>query len=333
MITTPQNKGYQLFFTNSEKSIVAMQYARASAKANRFRSNLYADYLIKNDYFSGPLHFANNDYVKKDDHVYMDLDLSSAYPTWLLNYKRGNFNYYVGGEKEYFQGIDYFKYFKGKDEYVKSFRIGFAVKTKNAQTSKLYRKWILKTTKIRGLIMSKTDIAGVITIPDIQNMPNRFLELAQGYDDYEVEILGTITTAGTNSVYINEDNLSKFIKIKNSNHIDNDLAKEVLNTSTGYLSISDKVLYYVMINHIKSKVFDLIDYIDKWNVKRPEERIEIVAANTDGITVYAHKDLDLTIESFLEFEFNYKDCFTFKLKNIYTEQEAHFTKNDVKRRN
>lgn len=329
-LQTPQNEGFKAFFTKHDKPIIAMQYARQNAKYNRNQSSLYADNLIKNSHFSGALHFANTDYELDEDKRYFDLDLSSAYITWTLNYKRGNFDYYVGGSKEYFQRYDYFKFNRHENEGLNTYRIKFAVKTDGLQNSKIYRKWIVKTMKVNSLIMSNKEIAGTISIPNIKNMVNRFLEDVQGYEEHVVEIAGIVRSTGLNSVFINEDNIVKAMRIKNSSHEDSDLAKLMLNSSTGYLAIADKILYYTMVNHVKAVVFDLIEYIERWNIRRPDDTIDIVAANTDGITIYADKRLELILESILEHEFNDKSPFKFRIKNIYTLDEAHFTPNDVR---
>ncbi len=330
ILQTPQNEGFKAFFTKRDEPIIAMQYARQNAKFNRNQSSLYADNLIKKSHFSGALHFAQTDYELDEDKRYFDLDLASAYMTWALNYGRGNFDYYVGGSKEYFQRYDYFKFNRHENEGLNTYRIKFAVKTNGLQKSKIYRKWIVKTMKVNSLIMSNKEIAGTISIPNIKNMVNRFLEDVQGYEEHFVEIAGIVRSTGLNSVFINEDNIVKAMRIKNSNHEDSGLVKLMLNSSTGYLAIADKILYYTMVNHVKAVVFDLIEYIERWNIRRPDYNIDIVAANTDGITIYADKHLELILESILEHEFNDKSPFKFRIKNIYTLDEAHVTPNDVR---
>jgi len=331
ILQTPQNEGFKAFFTKQDKPIIAMQYARQNAKFNRNQSSLYADNLIKKSHFSGALHFAQTDYELDEDKRYFDLDLSSAYMTWVLNYKRGNFDYYVGGSKEYFQKYNYFKFRKHENEGLNTYRIKFAVKTNGLQNSKIYRKWIVKTMKVRSLIMSNKEIAGTISIPNVKNMVNRFLEDVQGYEEHFVEIAGIVRSSGANSVYINEENIVKAMRVKNGISDEAVNAKLMLNSSTGYLAIADKVLYYTMVNHVKAVVFDLIEYIERWNLSHPDDdRIDIVAANTDGITIYADKRLELVLESILDYEFNDKSPFKFIIKNIYTLDEAHVTPNDVR---
>lgn len=331
MSETPQNQGFREFFTNNDKPIVAMQYARQYAKYNRYQSSLYADKLINETYFSGPLHFGTSVFERDEDKRFFDLDLTSAYMTWAINYARGKFDYVVGGSKEYFQRYDYFKF--KQPEGLASYRIRFAVKTEGMQQSRIYRRWILKTTKVRSLIMSNKEIAGIITIPNVEGLVNKFLDDVQGYEEHDVEIAGVIKSSGHNAVFFNEENIEKTMRLKNSNREGSDLAKLKLNASTGYLAIADKVLYYAMVNHVKSVVFKLMDYIERWNDEREEEdRIDIIAANTDGITIYAHKNMEMILESILEYEFNSKSPFKFLIKSIYTLEEAHFTANDVRRK-
>lgn len=327
MLQTPQNEGYKKFFTNKKmhEPIIAMKFAKQTAKLNRYSSNLEAVDIINDDFFSGPLHFGRTDFVKDDNYRYYDLDLESAYSTWLLNYARGNFNYKVGGSKEYFQGYDYF--LQNDKKGVKVWRIKFAVKTEGLEKSRIYRKWILKTTKVRSIFTNEKEVGGIISIPNIKGMVNNFLEDVYGYDEHDVDVIGIITNEGDNYLQINEERLAAAIKQKTITN-DKDI-KFQLNSSTGYLAIADKVLYYTMINHVKSEVFRLIRFIDHFNKDSPD-KIEVIAANTDGITVYAHKDLEIIIKSFIKHRVNVGTVFTFNVKKIYTEAEAHFTPNDVK---
>src|SRR5690554_7681816 len=55
---------------------------------------------------------------------------------------------------------------------------------------------------------------------NIKNMVNRFLEDVQGYEEHFVEIAGIVRSSGLNSVFINEENIVKAMRIKNSNHED-----------------------------------------------------------------------------------------------------------------
>lgn len=327
MLQTPQNEGYKKFFTNKgmNEPIIAMKFAKQTAKLNRYSSNLQAVDIINDDFFSGSFHFGRTDFVKDENYRYYDLDLSSAYPTWLLNYSRGKFNYKVGGSKEYFQGYDYF--LQNDKEGVKVWRIKFAVKTEGLEKSRIYRKWILKTTKVKSIFTSKNEVGGIISIPNIKGMVDNFLADVYGYAEHDVDVIGIITTQGDNYLQINEERLAEAIKQKTITN-DEDV-KFQLNSSTGYLAIADKVLYYTMINHVKSEVFRLIRFIDFFN-KDSSDKIEVIAANTDGITVYAHKDLEVIIKSFIKHRVNVGTLFTFNVKKIYNEAEAHFTPNDVK---
>ena len=327
---TPQAQGYKNFFTNNyDGDIIAIQFARQNAKLNANRSNPYAIEEINNTYFPGPMHFANTSFIKEEGKRFFDLDLKSAYPTWLLNYARGNFGYKIGGTKEYYHNLSYFSYDKGKG--VKVYKFKFAVKTRGKEKASIYRRWFLKTTKVKNITMTNEIITGYISIPDIEGLPNRFINEVQAYEDHVIEIHSIIKTSGSTSIYINEDNIAKAMRLKNSNNPLSSEYKMMLNSSTGYLSIADKILYYTMVNHIRAVLFKLIDYIEEWNVKRPEDKIDIVAANTDGITIYADKELELILESILEFEFNQYSCFKFNIKDVYTLDEAKFTPNDIRK--
>jgi len=326
----PQNKGYNLFFTKENNNVVPMQYARASSNFNNYISDPMAINTIKNSYMPGPMHFGVNNFKKREDHMLFDIDLNTAYGTWLVNYKRGTFGYKVGGNKRYYKGYSYFG--RKHKEGVRFFKLKFAVKTRGRENSRLYRRWLLKTTKVRNLWLSDYEITGYITIPDIEGLPQRFVDEVQAYEEHIIEIDSVIKSEGYNNVYINEKELSKAIRIKNSN---NPLSKEykmILNSSTGFLSIADKALYYTMINHIRAILFKLIDVIDKYNGdKVDDDKIKVVAANTDGITVYAHKNFEFILESLITYEVNAKIPFTFEIDKIYTLEEAHFTPNDIRK--
>ena len=56
MLQTPQNEGYKKFFTNKKmhEPIIAMKFAKQTAKLNRYSSNLEAVDIINEDFFSGP---------------------------------------------------------------------------------------------------------------------------------------------------------------------------------------------------------------------------------------------------------------------------------------
>lgn len=328
----PQDLGYRNFFTNNyEGQMVAMQFARANNKMNNIRSDYLAPNIIKESYISGAIHFGGTNYTKYDTHCYFDLDMKEAYPTWLLNYKRGNFNYKVGGSKRYFNRYSYFSDYNDKKDGVLFHRISFAVKTNDLKTSRLYRHYLIKSSKVNGWYYSKKIVTGTILIPDILGLPNRFLDEIYGYEDYDVKYEGTVETTGNNSVYINEKKIIEALNIKNDKL--NPLSswyKEMLTKSTGYLAHADKLLYFTMINHIRMELLRLIDYIDRYNKhKKIEDQIQILSANTDGITVYAHKDIERVIESFLAYEINNDSVFTFVVKDIYSI--AHETPNDVRR--
>lgn len=325
------DEGYRRFFTNGyNKPMVAMQFARANYNLNASISNPHALADIKNSYYPGPIHFANTDFKRDKDKRFFDLDIKEAYATFLINYKKKKFNYYVGGNKEYYHGYDYWK--QPSDNYMVVYKIGFAVKTSGREQSKIYRRWFLKTKLANNIHITNNQIAGYINIPHVDDLPNRFIKEVEAYDGI-TKVHSVIKTSDGNAVYINDYELEKALKIKNnkSHPYSNDY-KFMVNSSTGYLSHADKVLYYTMINQIRSEIFKLIDYIDEWNAKRPPgQHIDIVAANTDGITIYADIDLDLMIESFLEYEINRKTVFKFLVKEIYTLDEAHFTPNDIRR--
>lgn len=330
---TPQNKGFQLFFTDKNETILAMKYAKQFNKYNKNISSLMAIDLIKDDHFSSTLHFGKK-VEYHPDKVFFDIDLSQAYTTWLLAYNRRILGYKVGGSKEYYQRNDYFKYNR-KNNGIEVYRIKFAVKTEGLKNSRIYRHWVAKTLEIKKLVMTSKEIGGIISIPNVNDMPNRFLEDVQAYDEYEVEIAGVIKTSGVNSVYINEDRIVEALKIKNTpNH---PLAKEhklMLNSATGYLAIADKVMYYAMVNHVKGEVIKLIDKLEKYNKSMIDDidKIDIVAANTDGITVYADKTFEMWLTSFIEYEINQYTPFKFRIKDIYNFSEAHFTENDIRKK-
>lgn len=327
----PQDLGYRNFFTNDyDGNMVAMQFARANNNLNNRRSCYHSPDIIKNTYMSGAMHFGGVAYTKYDSHVYYDLDIKEAYATWLINYKRGNFGYYVGGKKVYYNDYDFFQPKRTYDGIVLH-RISFAIRTENPYTSRLYRLYLLKSRKIMGFKYTDDTLMGTILIPDINNLPNMFLDEVQGYEEHDVRYEGTIKTSDANAVYINDKNLVEALEIKNNkSHPLHDYYKLMINSSTGYLAHADKVLYYTMINHVRTELIRLIDYIERYNKGRDDcNQIRVLAANTDGITVYAHKDLERVIESFLAYEINSNSVFTFLVKDIY--KVAHETSNDVRR--
>lgn len=332
---TDQNYGYKLFFTNEnpDKDIVAMKYARATARLHKYSSNKDALDIMKNEYHSGALHFGVGDFKRDPNKVFFDLDIKNAYMTWCLNYGRGNFNYKVGGTKEYFPRYSWWTFRKGRDG-VNTYRIKFVVVTNDATTSVLYRKWIVKTLKVQKLFMTKKEIGGVINIPNIQGMVNEFLKDVYAYEKNYCEILSVTTSSGDSGIVINVDNIAKAMRIKaNPFHPENERIKLPMVSSTGYLAIADKILYYCMVNHVKSEVFRLIKFIEWWNEKVGfYGGIEIVAGNTDGITVYADPRLEDNIKSLLDIEVNHGTPFKVEIKEIYTLEDAHITPHDIKRR-
>lgn len=321
----PQNDGYNSYFTYKNNAN-PMQFARQTAKLNAYSSSLLAIDITRNGYFSGPLHFGLS-YVPELNGKFFDIDMSSAYPTWLLKYAKGELGYYVGGSKEYYSGYDFFRLEDRGG--VETYRINFAVKTEGSQKSRVYRNWLAKTMQVRNLFITDEYIGATINIPNINGMVQRFLDDVQAYESYDIQILGVIKSSGKNAVIIRADEIAKSLRRKNSIHEDADYEKMKLNSSTGFLAISDRVLYYTMINHIKGEVLKLIDKIEEFNRGSPD-KLQIVAANTDGITVYAYEDMELIIKSFVEYAVNPFSLFHFRVKDIYGEDEAHITPNDVK---
>lgn len=326
----PQDFGYKHFFTNTSEDteVVAMRFARAVNNRNEINSDPMAIENMKNDYFAGPMHFGSPiDYI--EGNKFFDIDLKNAYPSWLLNYAENKFDYKVGGSKRYYDNLSYFNI---NTEGMRVYKIRFAIRTSGRENSRIYRRWFLKTTKVKGMVMTDEYISGSITLPDIENLVNRFLEEAQGYQEHDVVVDSIMVATGNNYVYINKDNLRKAIEAKN-NPTDplRDLWKAPLNASTGYLSIMDKVMYYTMVNQIRLELFKLIDAIDRWNLKRPDLPLEIVAANTDGITVYANAKGEDAIIDILDYEVNNFSLFHFDLKDIYSFENAVLTPNDVRR--
>lgn len=328
MSISPQNKGYNLYFQKEDKNVNPMQYARAANNFNNYVSDYPAIKSIKDTYMPGPMHFGVAVKEKKD-HRFFDIDLNTAYGTWLREYANGNLGYKVGGNKKYYHGYSYFN--MPKEEGIEVYKLKFAVVTTGREQSRIFRRWFLKTTSVKNVWLTNERIYGYINIPNIENLVNRFLEEVQAYEDYTVEIESVIKTTGYNNVYINGKEITNSIRLKNikkdANH------KDMINMSTGWLSIADKTLYYTMVNHIRSVLFKLIDKIEAYNgEKEDDDKIEIVAANTDGITVYAYKTFEYILESLIEYELNQFSPFKFEIDNIYTYEEAHFTKNDIRRK-
>ena len=100
------------------------------------------------------------------------------------------------GSKEYFQGYDYF--LQNDKKGVKVWRIKFAVKTEGLEKSRIYRKWILKTTKVKSIFTNEKEVGGIISIPNIKGMVNNFLEDVYGYEEHDVDVIGIITNEGDN---------------------------------------------------------------------------------------------------------------------------------------
>lgn len=325
----PQDVGYRLFFTNKlDPEVVPMRYARATNNRNNYWSDPASIKSIKEDYFAGPMHFGMR-VEHKNNHRFFDVDLKSAYPTWLINYAEGNFKYQVGGKKRYYEGLRYFNF---NHEGMRIYKISFAVKTEGAIKSRLYRNWLLKTTKVNDLLMTNKYISGTISLPDIDDLVNRFLIEVQGYEDCQVDIDSIIIASGKQNVYINTEQLKAAMRIKNSpSHPLSEEFKLILNASTGYLAHADKVMYYTMVNQIRMELLKLMDAVDRWNEKRPDQPLSIVAANTDGVTIYAHESAEDTILDIINVRNNYS-VFSFDLKEIYDLPEAHFTPNDIRKR-
>lgn len=326
MNISPQNDGYNSYFTYTKGN--PMQFARQTAKLNAYSSSLLAVDITQHGYFSGPLHFGLS-YKPVLNGKFFDIDMFSAYPTWLLKYAKGELNYYVGGSKEYYSGYDFFRLDLENRGGVETYRINFAVKTDGSHKSRVYRNWLAKTMQVRNLFITEEYIGATINIPNINGMVQRFLDDVQGYDDYDIQILGIIKSSGQNAVIIRADEIAKSLRRKNSIHEDAEYEKLKLNSSTGFLAISDRVLYYTMINHIKGEVLKLIDKIEEFNRGSPD-KLQIVAGNTDGITVYADEDMEDIIKSFVEYAVNPYTPFHFRVKDIYSEEDAHITPNDVK---
>lgn len=331
----PQELGFHLFYTKKPKDaeVNAMQFARATAKKVRALSSKTATEIINDTFFSGPIHFNDTSFERKENHIFYDIDMSKAYTTWLLNYAKNNLGYHIGGHKEYHSKHRYWS-FPHKDGML-VYRFEFAIKTNGAENSRLYRNWILKTTKVKNITITKNMIGGQINIPDVGNMPNRFLKEVQGYADYTVKLLGTIKTSGPQAVSVNYDRLadaySESITVSNTKTIRDEWKMRMV-ASTGYISIMDKTMYYAMVNHVKSHVLYLMEYIEDWNKRRPKDKIDIVAANTDGITIYADKRLEPLIKSFIEYDINAYSIFTYRVKYMYTLEEANITANDIRYR-
>lgn len=325
----PQDIGYQMFFTNTsmDEEVIAMRYARATNNFNALMSDPLAMQTIKDDYIAGPMHFAKA-LDKTDNHIFFDVDLKNAYPSWLLNYAKGNFNYTIGGQKEYYDGTSFFTFNR---KGLRLYKIRFIVKTDGRENSRLYRRWFLKTKKIKNMVMTEEYIGGTISLPDIDDLVNRFLKEVQYYDDHDIVIDSIVVSNGKSNVFINKERLEQAIRLKNDpNNPYSDYYKNILNTSTGYLSHADKIMYYTMVNQIRMEIFKLWDKIDRWNLKRPDLPISIVAANTDGVTIYADKSAIYAIRDILNFDVNPFSLFTFDIKKTYEFDEARFTPNDVR---
>lgn len=324
----PQDVGYRLFFTSKlEPDAVPMRYARATNNKNNWGSDPMSIESIKEDYFAGPVHFGIS-VMHDEEKRFFDIDLKSAYPTWLINYAEGNFNYQVGGQKRYFEGVDYFNF---NTEGMRIYKISFAVKTSGAENSKLFRNWLLKTTKVKNIVVDEFYISGMISLPDIEDLVNRFLDDVQGYEEHDVHIDSMILASGKQNVYINTEQLKAAMKIKNNpSHPLSDEFKLILNASTGYLAHADKVMYYTMVNQVRMELLKLMDAIERWNIKRPDLPLSVVAANTDGVTIYAHEDAEDAILDIINIRNNHS-VFSFDLKEIYDWNDARFTPNDIRK--
>lgn len=335
MITTQSAKlndiGYKAFFTNAadDEFVVPMAWARNVNNRSNDISDKLAAKNIKDDFITGALHFGER--VERDDSkVFFDVDLKSAYPTFLINYKRKKFNYKVGSNKRYFDST---AFFTKNVEGLRLYKFRFVAHMPNTYKSRLYRKWFLKTTKVKDLIITNQYISGVISIPDIENLVNRFLDDLQFYES-EVVIDSMVVSTGDSNFYINEPNIVKAMRAKyDKNNPFQDDYKMMLNSSTGYIAIADKILYFTMVNQVKIELFKLWDQVDRWNRERPDRPIRIVAANTDGMTLYGDPNIVDTIQRIITYNLNEYSVFKFIIKHSYTWDEAHITKNDIRRRN
>lgn len=325
----PNELGFREFFTNGGGDEVnAMQYARATHNRQIKQSDPKAMTEIKKTYFPSAMHFGVP-IVEKPDYMFFDVDIKQAYPTWLVNYKRGNFKYRVGGRKEYYGSLSYFG---SMNEGLRTYKIKFTVRTDGRENSRIYRRWFLKTTKMNNMIMSDEFISGIIAIPDIDNLVNRFLEELQFYECV-IEIDSIILSTGQNDVYINEEKIVRAMNIRSrKDHELADQYKYMLNSSTGYVAVMDRIMYFTMVNQVRMELFKLDDAINRWNVKRPDLVLEVVAANTDGFTIYAHKNAVDAILDMIEYDLNAYSVFKFDLKKTYTLENAHITDNDVRMR-
>lgn len=322
--------GYKYFFTNTpeEEHVIPMAFARHIARGSANVSDPKATSDIAAGFFSGALHFGEKITPDKNK-LFYDIDMRQAYPTYLLNYSRGKFNYKVGGNKRYYEGVSFFN---RKVEGFKVYKIRFVAQVNDLYTSKLYRKWLLKTTKVKDLVMTNDMISGIINIPNIEDMVNRFLRDVQGYERHKVEIDSMVVATGKPHVYINAKNIEKAMRTRMiKGNPDAAAFKTMLNSSTGYIAISDKVLYFAMVNQVKLQLFKLMDEIERWNFERPDLPISIAASNTDGITVYAQPEAELIIKSIIEHRLNAFSPFKFQIKDKYYHEEAHYTANDIRK--
>lgn len=326
----PQDIGYKMFFTNANEDVEVqpMRYARAVNNRNALTSDPMALENMKQDYHAGPIHFGKSiDYI--EGNRFYDVDLKNAYPSWLLNYAENNFNYKVGGTKRYYRNLSFFGFMT---EGMRVYKIRFAIKTAGREESRIYRRWFLKTTKVKGMVMTNEYISGTITLPDIEDLVNRFLAEAQYYEESDIVIDSIVVATGNQHVYINKDNIRHAIIEKNNpNNPFNSQYKMMLNASTGYLSIMDKIMYYTMVNQIRLELFKLIDAIDRWNIKRPDLPLDIVAGNTDGITIYAASSAEYALNDIITYQLNPYSVFAFDLKDIYDYEDAVITPNDVRK--
>lgn len=324
--------GYMEFFTAKgyeaykDINFIPKQFAYQTNKHNVAESDPQAINEIKLGHFPGPMHWATTDFERKEGYKFFDLDMSEAYPRWLTNYDEFKLGYRVGGHKHYYKTYEYFANELEKD--VKVYKFRFAIETSNALTSRLYRHWITKSVRTSNLIVQDTIISGFIFIPDIKDLAQRFLDDVQGYESYEIEIESIIATTGKNAVIINTANIDRYIQYKKE-HKDPTF-KQILNSSTGYLAIQDKLMYFVMVNHIRWVIFKLMDEIDEWNKDAPDWHIKYVASNTDGLTVYAKGDIRTdSMQHWLLDTVYKKTGFVIKIKDIY--ETPHITPNDIRK--
>lgn len=324
---TIQDKGYIGFFTEdgwtSSKNAVPMRYAKATANRNIFNSSPEATEVIRDSYLPGAIHWADGTAKHLKGGKFIDFDIESAYASWLVKYAENRVGYNIGGSKIYYNTVK----INNKNYDMLAYRIKFGFLTNDYQTSKLYRRWIIKggTKQIK---VSNSFVSGYILIPNIKDLVNRFLEDVQVYDEHEVEIIGTVVTMGYNAVTINVANLRRALQGKSNKH-ENDIFgwKKMLNSSTGYLAHADKLMYFTMVNHIRLILLVIEDILDQYY----RDEIRAIAANTDGLTLWCKDSLSATniLNQISDDIYNIYG-FRIRVKEVY--DDAKVTPADVRKR-